>query len=251
MKVIRSKIFEQFPELIFGISAKTGFNRKAPFYFNMSLTVGDNPADVWENRTRFIEALGLKKDDVAFQKQIHSDIITVVDVPSFIGESDAMITARKSVGLAISTADCTPVFIYDKEKQVIAGIHSGWRGTEKRIVEKTLSRMFSDFGSRPENLFAYIGPSISKANYEVGEEVAALFAPKYFTETSPGKFLLDVKRMNYDFLINAGIPKENIQLSNVCSFENSDMHSYRRDKENSGRALGIIAMKGTNETGKY
>lgn len=245
MEIQRSKIFMQFPQLIFGISPKTGFNRTAPFYFNMSLTVGDSEINVWENRNHFIEELGLQRGQVAFQRQIHSDIITIVDRPMFVGDSDAMITAVKRVGLAISTADCTPVFIYDRKNEIIAGVHSGWRGTEKRIVEKTLAILSEKYLSKPEDLFVFIGPSISMENYEVGADVALLFEDKYSVKQPDGKYLLDVKLINYDMLIRFGIPASNIELSSECSFENKNLHSYRRDKEYSGRALGILAMKGT------
>ncbi len=244
MEIFKSAIFEQFPEIIFGLSPKYGFDRKAPFYFNMSLTVGDDEKLVWENRELFCRELGLERNRVAFQRQIHSDIVTIVKEPSFVGESDAMVTDEKMVGLAVSTADCTPIFIYDKENKIIAGVHSGWRGTEKRILLKTLGLMKEKFGSVPLNLYVYIGPSISESNYEVGGEVASLFDSKYSTRKPDGKFLLDVKKINYEMLINFGVPENNIEVSPHCSYGNGNLHSYRRDKENSGRTLGIIAMKG-------
>lgn len=245
MEIFRSKIFSNYPEIIFGINPKYGFDREAPFYFNMSLTVGDNEKIVWENREHFCRQLGLSKEQVAFQRQVHSDIITIIKEPCFAGESDAMITDRKMTGLAISTADCTPVFIYDMVNKVIAGVHSGWRGTEKKILTKTLSILSNQFACLPENLIVFIGPSISKENYEVGEEVASRFNSKYALKQPDGKYLLDVKAVNYDMLLVHGIPRQNIEVSEICSFGNENLHSYRRDKEESGRSLGIIAMKGS------
>ena len=115
MQIIKSSLFQKFPEIIFGLSTKTGLNRTEPFYFNMSLTVGDDPETVRENREAFYNELGLTTERIAIQKQIHSDIVTIVGESGLIGESDAMITAQKGIGLAISTADCTPIFIYDKK----------------------------------------------------------------------------------------------------------------------------------------
>lgn len=247
MEIFRSSIFSGYPEIIFGINPKFGFDREAPFYYNMSLTVGDEEAIVWENRAHFTSLLGLEPEQVAYQRQIHSDVIRVADKGGILGESDALITERKMLGLAISTADCTPIFIYEKEKKVIAGIHSGWRGSGKRILEKTLNKLVIEFGCRTDNMICYIGPSISKENYEVGEEVASLFDDKYSVEKKNGKYLLDVKRINYDMLIEKGVPGENIEVSRECSFANPNLHSYRRDKEISGRALGIIAMRDTDE----
>jgi polyphenol oxidase len=247
MEIIKSKIFEQFPDLIFGISTKIGLGRQAPFYFNNSLTVGDDERTVWENRDYFFNQIGLKRNQVALQLQIHSDIVTIVNTPAFIGESDAMITDKKMVGLAISTADCTPIFIYDKEKKVVAGVHSGWRGTAKRILEKALLSLKQNYMCNPKDLYVYIGPCISQKNYEVGEEVARFFDPKYLIKSEEKKYLLDVKKANYDILIKHHVPEEQIEISPICSFTEGNMHSFRRDKENSGRSLGVIAMKEINE----
>ena len=101
-----------------------------------------------------------------------------------IGEGDALITDKPNLALTISTADCTPVFIYDKENKVIAGVHSGWRGTEKKILLETLKKLKSDFNSQPENLYVYIAPSISQEKYEVGPEVAEKFEDKYLFSTN-------------------------------------------------------------------
>jgi YfiH family protein len=243
MEVLKSRIFSGFPEITFGFSTKIGLNRGAPYFFNMSLTGSDNKEIVIENRTAFFNYLGLKYDEVVLQRQIHSDIITYVKKGGEIGESDALITDKFDIGLAVSSADCTPVFIYDKKNKVIAGIHSGWKGTEKKIIQKTLTGLINEFNSSPENLFVYMGPSISQKNYEVGPEVAEGFNNKYFIPKGD-KFLLDVPSANYDMLIEAGIPEKNIEKSDLCTYEMKDLlQSYRRDGLFSGRALGIIVMK--------
>jgi polyphenol oxidase len=246
MVVLKSRIFSGFPEIAFGFSTKIGLNREAPYFFNMSLTGTDKKAIVLENRTAFFNYLGLSYDDVVLQKQIHSDIITYISKEGEIGESDALITDKFNIGLAISSADCTPAFIYDKKNKVIAGIHSGWRGTEKKILQKTINRLFNDFNSSPENLFVYMGPSISQLNYEVGPEVTTGFNKKYL-EPKGEKFLLDVPAANYDMLIGSGIPEKNIEKSILCTYEMKDLlHSYRRDGIHSGRALGVILLKDRN-----
>ena len=148
MELHKSRLFEQFPEIIFGISPKFGFERGGPFFYNMSLTVGDDKEKVWENREHFANTLGLRKDQVAFQKQIHSDIVTLINEPVFAGESDAMITDKSMIGLAVSTADCTPIFLYDRTNRVIAGVHSGWRGTEKQILVKTIKILIDKYFSK-------------------------------------------------------------------------------------------------------
>jgi len=246
MVVLKSRIFSEFPEITFGFSTKIGLNREPPYFFNMSLTGSDNKKIVLENRTAFFNYLGLNNDDVVLQKQIHSDIITYISKGGAIGESDSLITDKFNIGLAISSADCTPAFIYDKKNKVIAGIHSGWRGTEKRILQKTINRLFNDFKSSPENLFIYLGPSISQKNYEVGPEVTAGFDKKYLKQKGE-KFLLDVPAANYDMLIESGIPEKNIEKSILCTYEMKNLlQSYRRDGNLSGRSLGIIVLKDMN-----
>ena len=243
MKLIHSEIFKKYQEINFAFSTKIGLNRSEPYYFNLSQSVGDDEKIVKENRKAFFAELGLTEDNVAIQKQTHSDTVRYVTSGGIVGESDAMITNRTNLGLAIGVADCTPIFIYDSENKVIAAVHSGWRGTEKRILEKTILKLKNEFNSKPKKLVAYIGPSISQKNYEVGKEVADLFDDKYKVKRNE-KYLLDVASANYDMLINSGLQKPNIEKSNLCTYEEKDLlHSYRRDGKKSGRSMGIIVMK--------
>lgn len=251
MQIIKSKLFEIFPEIIFGFSTKIGLNRREPYYINLSHNVGDNPQIVDENREYFLNGLGLSVEQTAFQKQVHGDVIKFVEKPGFIGESDAMITKQNGIALAISSADCTPIFIYDYQNKTIAAVHSGWRSTQMKILKKTLNNLKHHFSSNPEKLFCFIGPSISQKNYEVGSEVAALFDSKYLRiqkgDNNSNKIFLDVKQANLDMLLEFGIPNSQIEVSPICSYEEKELtHSFRRDGKLSGRALGIIAMKDKN-----
>lgn len=241
MKIIKSKLFEKFPRIKFGFSTKIGLNRKPPYYFNMSKSVNDDPLIVDENRKAFFNEIGINSSSVVFQKQVHGDIVRIVDKPGQYAQSDAMITNKTGLGLAISTADCTPIFVYDKSNKVIAGVHSGWRSTKEKILTKTLIIMNERFKSKPQNLFAYIGPVISQKNYEVGREFEKYFSSRYLVSISE-KFLLDLKQANYDMLIDFGIPQQQIEVSNLCTFEEEYLFSYRRDGKISGRALGVIGL---------
>lgn len=246
MQIIKSTLLNKYPELIFGFSTKIGLGRTASYFFNMSFTVGDDAETVKQNRAAFFNEIGLHSSQITFQKQIHSDIIAVVNEAGLIGESDAMITTQKGIGLAISTADCTPVFIYDKRNRLIAAVHSGWRGTIKRIVEKTLNRLKGEFGSSADDLVVYAGPSVSQKNYEVGEKVARQFNQKYISFDN-NKIYLDVAKANMDMIYNFGVPRNQVEQSPLCSFEEKDLlHSYRRDGKLSGRSLGIIALRVNN-----
>jgi len=243
MQIIRSEIFSKYPEVIFGFSTKIGLERPAPYFFNLSLSVGDNEEIVKENRRMFFKELKLNPNRIVLQKQTHSDIIRYIDKPMTPEESDAMITDKCDLGLAIGVADCTPVFIYDNKKKIIAGVHSGWRGTEKKILLKTLLMLGQKFDSCKKDLVVYIGPSICRRNYEVGREVAELFNEQFLSRKGD-KFLLDVAGANYQMLMDYGLKMDQVEISELCTFEEANLlHSYRRDGKKSGRSLGVIALR--------
>ncbi len=242
MKIIRSEIFDSIPQITFGLSTRTIPSLNDPFGFNLSFLVDDDKELVIKNRARFFAALDLREDQVAYHYQIHSDIINYVDKAGYVGESDALITNNIGLGLVITTADCSAFFIIDRVKKVIAAVHSGWRGTSQKILEKTLITLKTKFNSNANDLIVYMAPSISQKNYEVGEEVALQFDKKFLLEHER-KVYLDVASANYDMLLDFGIPSNQIERSDLCSYGNEFLHSYRRDGQKSGRALGIIAMK--------
>lgn len=241
--IIRPKIFNSWPEIISGVSSKIGEWRKKPFFFNLSFNVGDDEQIVKENRNLFFNALNLSEEEAAIQNQIHSDVITYVNSPGNCGQSDAMITDKPGLALAVSIADCTPILIFDKDRKIIAAVHSGWRGTYQKILLKTISKLTDDFHSDPTSLICYIGPSISQTNYEVDSEVAEKF-PGKFSRKNNDKYLLDVSGINYYYLLKAGVKISNIQRSHLCTFAYKNiLHSYRRDGAYSGRSLAVICMK--------
>lgn len=243
MVIIYSKIFKQFPEIIFGFSTKAGEASDSPYGFNISYSVGDDEKKVRENRERFLKEIAIIPENTASQKQIHSDIITYVDKPGSVGESDALFTDKRSIGLIVTVADCTPIFLFDTYNKVIAAVHSGWRGTRQNILGKTINKLIQVYNSKPENIFAYIGASICQKCYEVGPEVAKQFDSKYLLPNND-KFLLDVRGNCYDTLLQSGIPKEQIEVSDLCTYEQKELlHSYRRDGKLSGRMMGVIALK--------
>jgi polyphenol oxidase len=246
MLIIKPFIFKRLSEIVFGFSTRIGPNSKPPFHFNLSYSVGDEKEIVNSSRKLFFNELGLNEKMVSYQKQVHEDKISTVNSFGSCGESDALITTTNNLGLAISSADCPAIFIYDPEQKAIAAVHSGWRGTEKKILSKTIQKLKCDFNSNPSNLICYIGPSISQKNYEVGEDVASRF-DRAFMMKRENKFYLDLAGTNYKMLINEGVKESNIQVSGLCTYEYENLlHSFRRDGQKSGRALGVIAMKDIN-----
>jgi copper oxidase (laccase) domain-containing protein len=117
MLIIRSNIFNNFSNITFGLSTKIGNEKNIPFHFNMSKSIGDDEERVKKNRKVFFSKFNLDPENVIIQKQIHSDIINIVDKHQSNLEGDALITQTPNLGLAISTADCNNIYIYDKSKK--------------------------------------------------------------------------------------------------------------------------------------
>lgn len=244
--IITSKLLSQYSEIIHGVSTKAGGT--APFYNNMSRHVGDEPERVMQNRAEFYSAIGAAGDNFAHANQVHSANAESITSPGLYKQTDALITDTKGLYLVISVADCLPVMLYDKSKRVIANIHSGWRGTAAGIVTNTVEKMRSEFNTDPCDIIAFGGQCIGKEKFEVGGEVAALFGEKYvyphpLSENSE-KFYIDLKSVVRDQLLDAGVLGQNIEISPLCTYSEKDMfHSYRRDKDKSGRMFAVIGIR--------
>ncbi len=243
IKFIKPKIFDKFGKVVCGISTRFGKKPRPPFDYNMSFKIGDDSEAVRNNRTDFFNALGIDGSKVTFQFQIHSAIHNYVEKATFFKGSDGLYTDKKDLFIAVNVADCVPVFIYDTENEVVACIHSGWKGTQQRIVTHTVNTLIERYNSRPECLYVYVGPGIGVNNFEVGEEVFDLFDEE-FREIRKGKYYVDLKKDIYTRLIRQGVSDENVEVSDYCTFADEKLfHSYRRDREKSGRMLGVIGIK--------
>ena len=169
----------------FVTTRRGGYSEGAYASFNCSHYSGDEPERVCLNRKLLLEALPQSLVELVVPVQTHgTEILHIED--TFTGLSpeqkekslygiDALITAEPGYCICISTADCVPVLMYDRTHQAIAAVHAGWRGTVKRIVEKTLDKMAVLYGTRGEDVQAYIGPGISLDAFEVGDEVYEAF----------------------------------------------------------------------------
>ena len=242
MKILQPHIFKNYPELKFGFSTAIGGVSPAPFGMNLSLATNDTKENVFKNRELFFGELGIPLENINFQKQIHSDISKCILAGGFAGECDATYTNVKDTFLTVSVADCLPVFLYDPIKKVIAAIHAGWRGSAEKIVSKTIENIKSGFSTSPSDLIAYLGPCISQEYFEVGEEVGALFRDEVKFPKSE-KFHIDLKKENFLQLVETGVLEKNIEVSPNCTYKESEIfHSYRRDRDRSGRMFGAIGM---------
>lgn len=195
-------------------------------------------------------------------EQKHTDNIVVVDEAAAEKSqrsgsfrlreiADALVTDIKGLLLSVRTADCVPVLLYDSKNRSVGAVHAGWRGTLAGIVPKTVRRMTDVYGSDPKYIKAAIGPAIGLCCFEVGFEVREKFAVEYgesidrFFTAKPGeKPYGDIKSMNREFLIEAGIPEKNIEMSDLCTKCNTDLFfSFRRSGEKCGSMASFIGLK--------
>jgi polyphenol oxidase len=226
-----------------------GFSTRA---LNLGYTHWDSPERVAANRKRFLAALNLDQARFATLHQIHSDRIHIIkDVADQWNQADgdALATRIENCALAVQTADCLPILIADPQNRVAAVVHSGWRGTLARILQKTIEAMKREFGSDPARLVAAIGPGIRACCFEVGEEVADLFKKEFdgylakAVDQRPGKFLVDLPKALELQLKRAGINPENSHDIGACTRCNpNEFFSYRAEGQNSGRMMAIIAV---------
>jgi YfiH family protein len=195
-------------------------------------------------KSRYSSARSACSRRVVYSGQIHSDIVQEAQTPGKIESCDALTTNQRDLYLAISVADCIPIFLYDPVSKCIAAVHSGWKGTEKGIVANAIRKMSARYGSNAQELNAFIGPGASACCYEVGEDVAKRFPDEIVDRSGPGNPRLDLKRRNRDLLIEAGVNASNIETSADCTIVRGDRyHSFRRDGNMSGRMLGVIGLK--------
>ncbi len=172
----------------------------------------------------------------AILKQIHSDIIIKAHEPFSGLEGDGLITDREELYLIVKTADCYPVLFFNKKAGFIGAVHSGWRGTYKNIL-KSFKEKAIEYASE-NTLRKYtriiIGPGICGKCYEVKDDVVKLFKEAGFKNDifyqADNKIFLDVRKAIHFRLEQAGFAKENIRDINLCTYESSELVSYRRDK---------------------
>ncbi|MCX7909938.1 MAG: peptidoglycan editing factor PgeF [Ignavibacteria bacterium] len=239
LDIIKPKIFPE-NKIIAGVTEKNIHIHPQGFSFVETQLIDTNTAQL--HRKLLANFLSITPDDFAFLKQTHSDVIHFVDSSFTMKEGDALITKEKGKVLVVKIADCAGILVYDPRNQVIAAIHSGWRGSSKRITFKTINLLVKEFGTNPKDALVYVSPVPSVLKYEVGEEVAKLF-PRTTIKTSNGKYFFDNKKEILFQLLECGVKEENIEISPLCTISNVNLHSYRRDREKSGRMACFIGMR--------
>jgi hypothetical protein len=176
--------------------------------------------------------------NLATLKQIHSaTCVPAAGRSGLLGQGDALIENAPGSVVAVKTADCIPVLLVDERLRAVAAVHAGWRGTVARIVPQAVEAMNRQFGTRPEDLHAAIGPGIGKCCYEVGPEVLAQFGGQ-------GRGRLDLPAANQRQMEEVGVTRERIYSSNLCTMcRPEEFHSFRRDKEAAGRLYSFVGIR--------
>lgn len=241
--------------------------------FNINHYCGDDEKAISINRSTLCNLLHITDEQLVYPHQTHQTEVRAI-TPSFYELSndernaflesvDAVMTDLPGVCIGVSTADCIPVLLYDEAHHAMAAVHAGWRGTVARIVVKTVRKMEEIYHTHPQQLHAVIGPGISLRNFEVGDEVYNAFREADFpmdkiaqhypvsasiedrkTSGDLMRWHLDLPECNRLQLIDCGLEKEQIQLSDICTYDRCDEYfSARRLGINSGRIFTGILLK--------
>ena len=174
--------------------------------------------------------------------------------PEKLQDVDGLITRENNKILSLTFADCTPIYLYDKQKNIIGNIHSGWQGTVKKIAKYAIIKMKKEFNSDPKDIVCVIGPTIRKCHFEVQKDVKDIFYNtfKYMKNIdkiiefnkNTNSYFIDTVEINKELLKGEGILKENIVDSGICTYCNSNIiHSYRKEGKEAGRNTALICIK--------
>jgi YfiH family protein len=248
----RFKYFDKYDNLMHAVT-----NKSTLFDYDLSLALhtGEDENKIIANRELVAKKLS-SSNELTFivANQTHSINVKVIKKKETKGwqsskdaieDCDALVTNLKNVVLSILTADCVPILLYDTKKDVIAAVHAGWKGTQGKIVEKTIAKMQDEFDCNVKDIVAGVAPSIGKCCYEVGIDVAEHFfdTPKGFKQIGE-KYMLDLPYINKKQLLDASLSLENIEMSEVCTACEVDSYfSYRKEQGCSGRFMSMIGLK--------
>lgn len=226
---------------------------------NISTTRGDAPEAVEENKRRLAGALGVKVEDFTFTYQTHTTNVAVVreeDRGTRFMETDGMVTNVPGICLVTFYADCVPLYFVDPVKKVIGLSHSGWRGTVHKMGKVTVEKMMEVYGTNPADVVAAVGPSICQDCYEVSEDVIAKFRDSFEEchwqqlfyqkeeQREAGKYQLNLWKANELVLKEAGIPKDQIAVTNLCTHCNPNvLFSHRATGGKRGNLSAFLALK--------
>jgi YfiH family protein len=249
--------FESFKSqpLFHAVLTRRGGYSKPPYHsLNTGGTVGDHPDSVRKNHEKIYTVLNLDYTSRLDVWQVHGTKIICGKNPRKTDEAhekaDGILTDNPRITLFMRFADCVPILLWDPVKRVIGLIHAGWQGTSQKIAQIAVETMEECYQSKPENIFAGIGPSICQNCYQVGQEVFDAFtdsfdeSAKAFFDEIDGHLHLDLWKANHETLRHAGV--NSIDISHLCTACHlEDWYSHRAEKGKTGR-FGVV-MKIDNQ----
>ncbi len=241
----------------FSTTRHGGFSTGNYGEFNINPYCGDSPDAVAKNRSALCSTLGIADGRLILPHQNHGAEVRQIakdffSLPGKVREmlldgADALMTDVQGVCIGVSTADCIPILIHDPAGRTCCAVHSGWRGTAARIVQKAVAAMRLAYGTSPSELRAAIGPGISMTHFEVGNEVYDEFVSAGFDmkgiSRREGKWHIDLPECCRRQLVEAGLHPESIQMSGECTYSDTGKYfSARRLGTDSGRIFTGIML---------
>lgn len=254
--------FEKIPRVVHGFSTRLGGVSKGIYSsMNLSFTRGDEEEAVKENYRRMADALGFSCEDIVTSDQTHTTNVRVITEedrgngitkPRPYTDVDGMVTDVPGLILATFYADCVPLFFVDPVHKAVGLSHSGWRGTAGKIGAVTVEKMRETYGTRPEDLYSAIGPSICQECYEVSEDVIEEFRKSFpekdwdslFYKKENGKYQLDLWEANRKIMMEAGIRESHISMPGICTRHNPEfLFSHRASKGKRGNLAAFLGIR--------
>lgn len=254
---------KQHPDLTAGFSSRLDGVGSAPYAsLNLGLHVGDDPHNVIANRSLLADAAGVSLTSWTYGEQVHDCQVQKVEAihggrgtrsrEDAFADKDAFITNEAGMVLAALFADCVPLYFLDPRNKSAGLAHAGWKGTVLQIAKHTVQAMKQEYGTRPEDLLAAIGPSIGACCYEVDEAMAVQFhlklgelcTPYIIPSIRSGRFMLNLQEINRKIMIEAGILPQHIEITKLCTGCNlSHFFSHRKENGLTGRMAAWIGWK--------
>ena len=212
----------------------------------VDFTFDNDQHELDESQKKFLfSQLNLDLPEPVHIRQVHDDRIIVADNSlknkRVLQEADGLITQTLGLPLAICSADCLSVFLYDEKRCSIGLIHVGWKGSQKNIVGQTIKLMTEQWQTDPKTIKVVFGPAIRSCCYEVGDEFQEFFPKELIARDN--QYFLDLPQMTQDQLLSAGVEKVNIVDCEICTCCDSNYFSFRREGEKAGRMISIMMIK--------
>ena len=207
----------------------------------MGLTQAPDPDAVMASRRQFARVLGIDAEPLTVAGAVHGSSVARVDEHKDVVRGvDGLVTDRRGVALFATFADCYPIVLWDAQHKCVALAHAGWRGTVARVGPAAVKALRDEYGSSPEQIKAGIGPGICGSCYEVGEEVASKFDPRFVRAGAEGRFLLDLAAANRAQLEAEGVGE--VHMLGLCTKETEYLPSHRRSPDGT-RFAAIVAIR--------